>query len=225
MAEKKSSQIKSKQRVADHGEVFTNPREVNAMLDLVKQETERIDSRFLEPACGNGNFLAEILNRKLAVIADYYRKSKYTQLEYERNAVMAVSSIYGIEILPDNAEACRKRLLDIFIEQYNRLFKDKCKPECEKSVRYLLDKNIVCGDALDMTTVEEPKRPIVLAEWSFIGDGMVKRRNYSYDFMVKKTHQFSLFDEQGNAASIDKPVDDDYPIVHFLNLNATTYGK
>src|SRR5574344_1509672 len=101
MAEKKSSQIKSKQRVADHGEVFTNPREVNAMLDLVKQETERIDSRFLEPACGNGNFLAEILNRKLAVIADYYRKSKYTQLEYERNAVMAVSSIYGIEILPD----------------------------------------------------------------------------------------------------------------------------
>lgn len=76
------NQTKSKQRVADHGEVFTNPREVNAMLDLVKQETERIDSRFLEPACGNGNFLAEILNRKLAVIADYYRKSKYTQLEY-----------------------------------------------------------------------------------------------------------------------------------------------
>lgn len=66
-----AGQVKSKQRVADHGEVFTNPREVNAMLDMVKQETERIDSRFLEPACGNGNFLAEVLRRKLAVVAGH----------------------------------------------------------------------------------------------------------------------------------------------------------
>ena len=64
-AEKRERQVKSRARVADHGEVFTADREVNAMLDLVKQDTERVDSRFLEPACGDGNFLAEILRRKL----------------------------------------------------------------------------------------------------------------------------------------------------------------
>src|SRR3990172_37685 len=102
-------QVVSKQRVTDHGEVFTSPREVNAMLDLVKQETERIDSRFLEPACGTGNFLTEILERKLRVVESRYGKS---QLEYERNAILAVSSIYGIDILEDNVRECRRRLVD-----------------------------------------------------------------------------------------------------------------
>ncbi|MBI3163675.1 MAG: SAM-dependent DNA methyltransferase, partial [Chloroflexi bacterium] len=86
-------QTTSKQRIAEHGEVFTSQREVNAMLDLVKQETERIDSRFLEPACGTGNFLTEILERKLRIVEKKYRKS---QLEFERNLTLAVSSIYGI---------------------------------------------------------------------------------------------------------------------------------
>ena len=97
------SQVKSKKRVTDHGEVFTSEREVNAMLELVKQETERIDSRFLEPACGNGNFLAEVLRRKLAIVEKKYKKS---QLEYERYAILAVSSIYGVDILEDNAQEC-----------------------------------------------------------------------------------------------------------------------
>jgi type I restriction-modification system DNA methylase subunit len=101
------AQVVSKQRVTDHGEVFTAPREVHAMLDMVKHETERIDSRFLEPACGNGNFLAEILIRKLRVVERRYRKS---QLEYERNAVKAVASLYGIDKLQDNVAQCRQRL-------------------------------------------------------------------------------------------------------------------
>ena len=105
------TQVNSKKRVADHGEVYTAPREVNAMLDLVKTETERIDSRFLEPACGNGNFLAEILTRKLGIVEKRYAKS---QLEYERYAVLAVSSIYGIDILQDNVQECRHRLFGIF---------------------------------------------------------------------------------------------------------------
>ena len=117
-------QVISKERVADHGEVYTAPREVNAMLDLVKSETERIDSRFLEPACGDGNFLAEILRRKLGIVEKRYAKS---QLEYERYAVLAVTSSYGIDILPDNVQACRKRLFGIFDENYRRLFKDKTK--------------------------------------------------------------------------------------------------
>ena len=110
-----AKQVKSKQRVADHGEVFTAEREVNAMLDLVKQETERIDSRFLEPACGDGNFLAEILRRKLAVVKVNYRRNP---ADYEKYAVIAVTSIYGIDILQDNVEACRERLFGIWNEEY-----------------------------------------------------------------------------------------------------------
>ena len=97
-------QIKSRQRVTEHGEVFTAEREVKAMCDLVKQETERIDSRFLEPACGTGNFLAEILARKLSVVKSEYGRSP---LEYEKYSLLAVSSLYGVDIMADNVETCR----------------------------------------------------------------------------------------------------------------------
>ena len=115
-----AAQVRTKKRVSDHGEVLTGQREVNAMLDLVKQETERIDSRFLEPACGDGNFLIAILERKLAIVEKRYGKS---QLDFERYAVLAVSSIYGIDILPDNVRDCRRRLFEIFDSNYTRLFK------------------------------------------------------------------------------------------------------
>ena len=104
----KSKQVKSRNRVTDHGEVFTAEREVNAMLDLVIHETERIESRFLEPACGNGNFLSEILSRKMRVVEQRYGKN---QLEFERYSVVAVGSIYGVELLSDNAKECRERCL------------------------------------------------------------------------------------------------------------------
>ena len=150
MNEKK--QVKSKKRVADHGEVFTNEREVNAMLDLVKHETERIDSQFLEPACGNGNFLAEVLRRKLKVVDERYGNN---QMDWERYAVIAVSSIYGVDILEDNAKECRERLYTIFDDFYTALFKDKCKEECRRSIRYLFDRNILWGDALDFTNKDD----------------------------------------------------------------------
>ncbi|MFN9682647.1 MAG: hypothetical protein ACK56V_13695 [Bacteroidota bacterium] len=145
-------QVKSKKRVADHGEVFTNEREVNAMLDLVKHETERIDSRFLEPACGNGNFLAEVLRRKLKVVDERYGN---IQMDWERYAVIAVSSIYGVNILEDNAKECRERLYIIFDDFYTALFMDKCKDECRRSIRFLFDRNILWGDALDFTNKDD----------------------------------------------------------------------
>src|SRR5438046_880802 len=120
-------QVISKRRVAKHGEVLTGKREVNAMLDLVKSETDRIDSRFLEPACGTGNFLAAILERKLRVVETRYSKS---QLEFERYATLAVSSIYGIDILEDNVQQCRQRLFGIFDLNYLRLFKNKSNDDC-----------------------------------------------------------------------------------------------
>jgi hypothetical protein len=215
-----NNQVKSKQRVSDHGEVFTNEREVNAMLDLVKQETERIDSRFLEPACGDGNFLAEVLRRKLAVVDSRYSKS---QLEWERYAVIAITSIYGVDILEDNAQDCRKRLFKIFDEKYTSLFKDKCKDECRRSIMFLLRRNILWGDALDFTN-PETKKPIVFSEWSAVNGSMLKRRDYMFKFLVEKTHQFSLFNDEGNAAAIDEPVKD-FPLIHFLKLGEDDANK
>ena len=210
------SQIKSKKRVADHGEVFTNPREVNAMLDLVKQETERLDSRFLEPACGDGNFLIEILRRKLSVCRQRVEAKQYTQLQYEQNAVLAVSSIYGIELLADNAEACRERLLGYFVEQYGQLFHDRCKPECIESVRFLLSKNIIQGDALSYHRADKPEEWIVVSEWSMIGQGMMNRRDYEFSYLVGDSSEADLFSDVPCAT---------FPPVYFLELNKERYGE
>ena len=163
-------QVKSKQRVADHGEVFTAEREVNAMLDLVKQETERIESRFLEPACGEGAFLTEILRRKLAVVKKRYGKSPF---DYERYAVLAVSSIYGVDILADNAEVCRSNLFDIWNREYTENAKSQANDDCRKIVRFILKKNILCGDALTM--LQADGSPIIFAEWSMVTDSCIKR--------------------------------------------------
>ncbi len=206
-------QVKTKRRVADHGEVFTNEREVNAMLDLVKQETERIESRFLEPACGNGNFLAEVLRRKLKVVDARYGKS---QSEWERYAVIAVSSIYGVDILEDNALECRDRLFQIFDEQYTRLFRGDCNDACRRSIRFIFERNILWGDALDFTNPVS-KQPIVFSEWSPVNGSMIKRRDFMFKFLVQKTFQTSLFNDEGDPATIDEPVKD-YPLVHFLKL-------
>ena len=211
-----SKQVKSRSRVQQHGEVFTNEREVNAMLDLVKHETERIDSRFLEPACGDGNFLAEILRRKLRICRSFVEQGKNTQLEYEKNAVLAVSSIYGIELLADNATTCRERLFDIFAEDYRSLFPYTVKPECLESIRYLLSKNIIIGNALTYRRVDRPEEWIVISEWSLLGGGMMNRRDYAFNYMVGESQQNDLFS--------DLPFDTFEP-VHFLNLNRESYGE
>ena len=135
-------QVKSKKRVADHGEVFTAEREVNAMLDLVKHETERIESTFLEPACGNGNFLAEILRRKLAVVDQYKRFPS----DWERYSMVAMMSIYGVDILSDNVAECRERLYGIWETAYKKVCKKECRDECREAVRFILSRNILCGD-------------------------------------------------------------------------------
>lgn len=225
-----TNQVKSRQRVANHGEVFTSEREVNAMLDLVKQETERIDSRFLEPACGHGNFLAEILTRKLAVVDKRYRKC---QLDYERNAVIAVSSIYGIDILEDNVQSARERLFLIFDEQYTRFYKDKCKDVCRTSVRFILGRNILWGDALALKTADNTNMPIVFSEWSTVNGSMIKRRDFTFsellqheelkqsflfpDLERKKAKQLSLFSDLGDDVFLPTPKEE-YPLIHFLEL-------
>lgn len=211
-------QVKSKKRVADHGEVFTNEREVNAMLDLVKQETERIDSRFLEPACGDGNFLVEILRRKLNVVSQRYKKS---QLDYERYAVIAVSSIYGIDLLLDNVEECRKRLFKIFEEEYQKLFKNQMKTDCLESVKFILSKNIIQGDTLTLNKVNSAE-PIVFSEWSAVNGSMIKRRDYNMANLLQAEAAKvpdSLFSDvyESDSAFLPKSVAD-FPLTHFLKL-------
>jgi len=215
----KTVQSKSKQRVADHGEVFTSDREVNAMLDLVKQETDRIDSRFLEPACGTGNFLVEILRRKLAVVESRYKKS---QLEYERYAVIAVTSLYGVDILEDNIIECRNRLFKIFDKQYTSFYKKKAKEACRTSVKYILEKNIIRGDALTLKTVGNGDEPIVFSEWSAVNGSMIKRRDFTLDNLLQ-TEACKVPDSLSSAfyetdpAFLPKPIKD-YPLTHFLKL-------
>ena len=206
--ENTKSQIKSRQRVAQHGEVFTNPREVNAMLDLVRDESFRLDSRFLEPACGDGNFLIEILRRKLSLLKDIKSPT-----EWKFQSLIAVGSCYGIELLEDNAEACRLRL---FTEVREQMGKKNCTPGYEESLRYMLKKNIVCGDALTYRTADG--KPITFCEWTPIAGSMqFSRRDFQFDFLVNQTHQYSLFDEQGEAQSFDEPVKS-YPPIHYTQL-------
>jgi SAM-dependent methyltransferase len=202
--------------VADHGEVLTGRREVNAMLDFVRSETERIDSRFLEPACGTGNFLAEILERKLRVVEARYGKS---QLDYERDAILAASSVYGIDILEDNVRQCRYRLFGIFDLNYLRLFKNKSHDDCRESVRYILERNIIHGDALSLKTVGDNPKPIVFSEWSPVNGSMLKRRDFTFHGLLEHASmkELPLFSDLGEDVFIPTP-EKEYPLTHFLEV-------
>lgn len=208
-----TQQVKSKKRVAEHGEVFTAEREVKAMCDLVKQETERIDSRFLEPACGDGNFLAEILTRKLEAVkrkcAIKKTASGQKAFDYEKNAVLALSSLYGVDILLDNAIACRERLFAIWDKEYKAVCKKECNDDTRAAARFILSRNIVCGNALSLRCVDEngndTAEPIVFSEWAFITGTQLQRKDYTFDELLNgdntskkkraKKEQLTLFNE------------------------------
>ena len=205
-------QIVSKKRVADHGEVFTSQREVNAMLDLVKHETQRIDSRFLEPACGTGNFLAEILSRKLGVVEGRYRQSP---IELERYTLLAVTSIYGIDLLLDNVTECRRRLLEMVKAKFPGQFSE----ELAASIQFVLQRNIIHGDALSLKTVGDQPHPIVFSEWSLVNGSMVKRRDFEFHELLSFAgiKGKPLFSDLGEEAYFPEPVRD-YPLTHYLRL-------
>lgn len=179
-------QIKSRERVREHAEVYTAEREVKAMCDLVKDETERIDSRFLEPACGTGNFLAEILSRKLAVARSQYGRSEN---DFLRASIVALSSVYGVELLQDNAEECRARLLALWNEAVSGPCSAPAVEEAARSAAFVLGKNILCGNALTLKCVDAEQRdldePIVFAEWSIVSGDLVKRRDFRLDVLLE----------------------------------------
>ena len=207
--------ITSRKRVTDHGEVFTSEREVNAMLDLVKQETERIDSRFLEPACGDGNFLSEILNRKLKIVEGRYRKS---QNELDKYSLVAITSIYGVELLEDNVERCKERLFKIYLDWYNSISRGQINEKLFNCVQFVLSKNIIHGDALTLKAIGESEEPIVFSEWSFT-QNMLKRRCFAFDDLLKNEaiKETPLFSDLGDDVILPRTIEE-FPLVHYLEL-------
>lgn len=189
------SLVKSKQRVADHGEVFTPAWMVEAMLDLVKGETERIDSRFLEPACGEGNFLVAVLRRKLAAV-----ELKYGKSDFERRcfALLALMCIYGIELLPDNIDECRAHLLAIFAEYLNLEPSD----ELYRAASYVLSVNIIRGDAVKMRSHDN--RPIIFASWTYSEKGKFHRNDFRFDELTSRSEPLFAHFADSNPFKPDK---------------------
>ena len=232
-------QIKSKKRVSEHGEVYTNEREVKGMLDLIRSETERIESRFLEPACGNGNFLAEIIKRKLKVVD---RKYRFNNDEWEKYSVLAISSAYGVDILEDNVNECRRRLFMIWKIAYKKATKREPDEDLNQTIEHILNHNILCGDALTMKGKDGS--PIVFAQWDMVLGSKFQRRDYRLDELIDgqdkskgDVEQMSLFESNDSVNSwiyedkkskwiyddetngyIPGPIKDDYPVVDYRRL-------
>jgi hypothetical protein len=203
-------QIRSRQRVADHGEVFTPAWMVDDMLDLVKVETERIDSRFLEPACGSGNFLVPVLRRKLATVQTRHGKSEFEKRHY---AVLALMCVYGIELLGDNAQECRRILLETFLKF---LGSDK-DGQWSRAAQAVLEANIVQGDALAMTTPDGD--PITFPEWAYLGKGKFQRRDFRYDNLTQRSSFGGSLWERSERHEIFAPTRS-YPVMTVREIAA-----
>ena len=191
-----TSQIKSKERVAERGEVFTAEREVNAMCDLVANECLRPDSRFLEPACGDGNFLSVILRRKLSELRRKYKKSPR---DYEKLSIVAIGSLYGVDIMNDNVLACRERLFRIWDEEYTAHCRGEASDEAREAARFIIGRNIINGNALTLMCVDaegnDTRAPIVFSEWTLIGGTQMQRSDYTMaDLLIHRDKEdFPLF--------------------------------
>lgn len=207
-----SKQIKSRDRVTEHGEVFTSEREVNSMLDLVYNETQNIESRFLEPACGDGNFLIKILERKLSVVERKYKKS---QSDFEKWSFIAISSLYGIDLLEDNIIDCRNKLYNNFKDAYERLYKKKIKYDVLHAIKYVLDHNILIGDALTMKVDDD--NYIVFPEWSFVKGNSIRRRDYIYKELIREKNSKEIISVENQTAFIPEPIKE-YPLINYLKV-------
>jgi len=204
----------NRQRIIDHGEVFTPANLVSDMLDLVAHECERIDSRFLEPACGNGNFLAEVLRRKLGMVNKHNARNRQ---RWERDAVLAVCSLYGVDLLVDNVAECRERLLQIVVAAHAQTFKEELPEDAVNALAYILTRNILQGDALSLRSADG--RPIIFSEWSPLNGSMLKRRDFVYEHLLEHAHHANmpLFSDLGKDVFVPTPVCE-FPPTHYLKV-------
>ena len=221
--EQQRSQIKSKERVSERGEVFTAEREVNAMLDLVANECLRPDSRFLEPACGDGNFLSAILKRKLTELRRKYKKSPR---DYEKQAIVAIGSLYGVDIMNDNVLACRERLYSIWDEEYTAHCKGDASDEVKEAARFIISRNIINGNALTLMCVDDEGKdtsaPIVFSEWTLISGTQMQRSDYTMSDLLTDNDN-SVEDGMGNLFALTEDEKEEGGI--FLRRYITHYKK
>ena len=217
----KEQQIKDKSRVSNFGEVLTSKREVLDMLNLVNTETSRLDSRFLEPACGDGNFLTEVLNFKLDILEKNYSKNQY---EFEKFSIQIFTSIYGIDILEDNIISARERLFNQFFDLYNKKFKSNINQKLLDCIKYILKLNLVHADALSLKKVKNDKF-IIFSEWSLVND-KIKRRDFEFKNLIDYApfEKGTLFSDLGDKVIIPSPIKE-YPLTHFLDIIPTNGVK
>jgi len=206
--------MNSKKRIRDYGEVFTQKKDVVSILNLVQNETFNLESRFLEPACGDGNFLAEILYRKILILN---KKFKTNKLDFERNSILALSSIYGVDILNDNIIKLNERLLKIFIDNYVSHF-GEINTSFLKSLKHILKKNLIFGDALSYK-IPKTNNSIIFSEWSLVNIDYVKRRDFTFKDIIayKPIDGPNLFSDLGENAFIPTPIKD-HSLKHYLKL-------
>ena len=157
--------IKSKRRVQKHGEVFTPRWMINKMLNTpgIKEACESLDKTFLEPAAGEGAFLVEILKRKLSLVKEQYSS---TLIQYENYSLFVLSTIYGIELLEDNAQLCVLNLFDTYMKSYTEIltkFEGNINIKVTTSAKTIITKNIVQGNFLTRLTPSGSK--IRFVEW------------------------------------------------------------
>ena len=223
VVKQEAAQIKSKERVSQRGEVFTAEREVNAMLDLVANECLRPDSRFLEPACGDGNFLSAILKRKLAELRRKYKKSPR---DYEKLSIVAIGSLYGVDIMNDNVEACRKRLFSIWDAEYTDHCKSEASDEAREAAQFIIERNIINGNALTLMCVDangnDTKAPIVFSEWTLINGTQMQRSDYTMADLLTY-NDTSTEDGMGNLFALTEEQKEEGGI--FLRRYITHYKK
>ena len=217
----KEQQIKDKSRVSNFGEVLTSKREVLDMLNLVNTETSRLDSRFLEPACGDGNFLIEVLNFKLDILEKNYSKNQY---EFEKFSIQIFTSIYGIDILEDNIISARERLFNQYFDLYNKKFKSNINQKLLDCIKYILKLNLVHADALSLKNVKNDKF-IIFSEWSLVND-KIKRRDFEFKNLIDYApfEKGTLFSDLGDEVIIPSPIKE-YPLTHFLDIIPTNGAK
>ena len=223
VSEGDKTQIKSKERVAERGEVFTAEREVNAMCDLVANECLRPDSRFLEPACGDGNFLAVILKRKLTELRRKYKKSPR---DYEKQAIVAIGSLYGVDIMNDNVVACRERLFTIWNSEYTAHCRTEASDEAREAARFIIGRNIINGNALTLMCVDaegkDTSAPIVFSEWALINSTQIQRSDYTMSDLLLYNNE-SAENGMGNLFALTEEQKEEGGV--FLRRYITHYKK
>jgi len=212
-------QIKERKRVEKYGEVFTSIREVSEIIDMVEHEASRIESKFFEPTCGNGNFLAEVLAKKIKTIEKKYIRN---QIDYERSLIIATGSLYGIDILKDNVIECRARLEKICHNAYTKQYKQKSKQKFKIAIEYILSKNILWGDALTLKSVKNKKPPLVFSEWAPINESYIKRRDYTLSSLLDNSEMNKVVSDEGSSYFMSVPIKE-FKKTHYLDIPLNEY--